>query len=40
MLCLTYYACVFSSTKVVINAEQELPGLEVGGEDVGGKQGE
>jgi hypothetical protein len=25
-LCLPYYACVFSSTKFVIKAEQDLPG--------------
>jgi hypothetical protein len=28
MLCLPYYACVFSSTKLVIRAEQDLPGSE------------
>jgi hypothetical protein len=28
MLCLPYYACVFSSTKLVIWAEQDLPGTE------------
>jgi hypothetical protein len=28
MLCLPYYACVFSSTKSVIKAEQDLPGTE------------
>jgi hypothetical protein len=28
MLCLPYYACVFSSTKLVIRAEQDLPGTE------------
>jgi hypothetical protein len=41
MLCLRYYACVFSSTKLVIRAEQVLPGTERGevrkGE--GGEQG-
>jgi hypothetical protein len=30
MLCLPYYACVFSSTKLVIKAEQDLPGIEGG----------
>jgi hypothetical protein len=30
MLCLPYYACVFSSTKLVIKAEQDLPGTEWG----------
>jgi hypothetical protein len=36
MLCLPYYACVFSSTKLVIRAEQDLPGIEGGrGERVG-----
>jgi hypothetical protein len=34
MLFLPYYACVFSSTKLVIKAEQDLPGTE------GGKEGE
>jgi hypothetical protein len=33
MLCLPYYVCVFSSTKLVIRAEQDLPGTE------GGRQG-
>jgi hypothetical protein len=28
MLCLPYYACLFSSTKLVIKAEQDLPGTE------------
>jgi hypothetical protein len=28
MLCLPYYAYVFSSTKLVIRAEQDLPGTE------------
>jgi hypothetical protein len=28
MLCLLYYAYVFSSTKLVIRAEQDLPGTE------------
>jgi hypothetical protein len=30
MLCLPYYACVVSSTKLVIRAEHDLPGI--GGE--------
>jgi hypothetical protein len=30
MLCLPYYACVFSSTKLVIRTEQDLPGTEWG----------
>jgi hypothetical protein len=30
MLCLPYYAYVFSSTKSVIRAEQDLPESEVG----------
>jgi hypothetical protein len=30
MLCLPYYACVFSSVKSVIRAEQDLPGTEEG----------
>jgi hypothetical protein len=34
MLCLPYYACLFSSTKLVIKAEQDLPGTE------GGKRGD
>jgi hypothetical protein len=39
--CLPYYACVFSSTKLVIRAEQDLPGTEGGrgGENGGGGQG-
>jgi hypothetical protein len=28
MLCLPYYACIFSSTKLVIKAEQDLTGTE------------
>jgi hypothetical protein len=28
MLCLPYYAYVFASTKLVIRAEQDLPGSE------------
>jgi hypothetical protein len=41
MLCLPYYAYVFSSTKLVIRAEQDLPGSEVGrgGKDEGEGQG-
>jgi hypothetical protein len=31
MLCLSYYAYVFSSTKLEIRAEQVLPGSDVGG---------
>jgi hypothetical protein len=31
MLCLPYEAYVFSSTKLVIKAEQDLPGTEGGG---------
>jgi hypothetical protein len=30
MLCLPYYAHVFSSTKLEIRAEQVLPGSDVG----------
>jgi hypothetical protein len=30
MLCLPYYAYVFSSTKLEIRAEQNLPGTEAG----------
>jgi hypothetical protein len=30
MLCVPYYAYVFSSTKLVIRAEQDLPGTEGG----------
>jgi hypothetical protein len=30
MLCLHYYACVFSSTKLEIRAEEILPGSERG----------
>jgi hypothetical protein len=42
MLCLPYYAYVFSSTKLVIRAEQVLPGSEGrrGGEAGGGGRGE
>jgi hypothetical protein len=36
MLCLSYNAYVFPSTKLVIRAEQDLPGTEGGkGEGVG-----
>jgi hypothetical protein len=40
MLCLPY-ACVFSSTKLVIRAKKDLPGTEGGrrGESEGGGQG-
>jgi hypothetical protein len=37
MLCLSYYAYVFSSTKLEIRAEQVLPGSEGGGK--GGRCG-
>jgi hypothetical protein len=37
MLCLPYYPYVISSTKLVIRAEQELPGTEGGR---GGRVGE
>jgi hypothetical protein len=41
MLCLSYYAYVFSSTKLEIRAEQALPGNEgVEGEARGMGQGE
>jgi hypothetical protein len=37
MLCLAYYACVFSLTKLVIKAEQDLPGTDGGrGRESGG----
>jgi hypothetical protein len=41
MLFLPYYACVFSSTKLVLKAEQDLPGTEGrrGGEGRKGGQG-
>jgi hypothetical protein len=40
MLCLSYYAYVFSSTKLEIRAEQFPPGSEGGGgEKVGREQG-
>jgi hypothetical protein len=35
MLCLPYQACVFSSTKLVIKADQDLPGTE---EEEGGRR--
>jgi hypothetical protein len=39
MLCLPYYACVFSSTKLVIKAEQGLHGTERGRVEKVGKGG-
>jgi hypothetical protein len=39
MRCLPYYAYVFSSTKLVIRAEQDLPGTEAGREGQGGEGG-
>jgi hypothetical protein len=39
MLCLPYYNCVFSSTKLVIRAEQDLPGTEQGREREDGEEG-
>jgi hypothetical protein len=40
MLCLSYYAYVFSSTNSVIRAERDLPVTEGGrGEEWGGGQG-
>jgi hypothetical protein len=36
MLCFPDYAYVFSSTKLVIRAEQDLPGTELGREGRGG----
>jgi hypothetical protein len=36
MLCLSYYAYIFSSTKLEIRAEHVLPGSEVGREKAGG----
>jgi hypothetical protein len=39
MLCLPYYACVFSLTKLVIRAEQDLPGTERGREERLGERG-
>jgi hypothetical protein len=35
MLCVPYYACIFSSTKLVIRAEQDLPATEWGGRQGG-----
>jgi hypothetical protein len=42
MLCLSYYAYVFSSTKLEIRAEQVLPGSKGGGREGGswGQEGE
>jgi hypothetical protein len=40
MLCLPYYAYVFSSTKLVIKAEQDLPGTEGEWERGRGERGE
>jgi hypothetical protein len=39
MLCLSYYAYVFSSTKSVTRAERDLPETEGGGDIGGGGQG-
>jgi hypothetical protein len=39
-LCLPYYACVFSSTKLVIRAEQYLPGTEGERRREGGGRGQ
>jgi hypothetical protein len=39
MLCLPYYAYVFSSTKLEIRAEQVLPGSKVGWEERLGVEG-
>jgi hypothetical protein len=36
-LCLPYYSCVFSSTKLVIRAEEDLPGTEGGGGEIVGE---
>jgi hypothetical protein len=38
MLCLSYYAYVFSSTKLEIRAEQVLPGSEGVGDTGWGKK--
>jgi hypothetical protein len=38
MLFLPYYGFVFSSTKLVIKAEQDLPGTEVGMGEGGKRQ--
>jgi hypothetical protein len=42
MLCLSCYAYVFSSSKLEIRAEQDLPGSKGGwwGEDASGVEGE
>jgi hypothetical protein len=40
MLCLSYYAYVFSSTKSVIRAEKHLPETEWWGEGEGEQGGE
>jgi hypothetical protein len=40
MLCLSYYAYVFSSTKSVTRAEQDLPGTEWGEGRKGGGGGQ
>jgi hypothetical protein len=43
MLCFPYYACLFSSTKLVIKAEQDLPETKGGREEMvgyGGQGGE
>jgi hypothetical protein len=37
MLCLPYYAYVFSSTKLVIRADQDLPGTGWGRVKEGGE---
>jgi hypothetical protein len=39
MVCLPYYAYVFSSTKLEIRAEEVLPGTEVGRGGKGGGGG-
>jgi hypothetical protein len=39
MLCLPYYAYVFSSTKLVIRAEKEWPGTEWRRRGEGGEVG-
>jgi hypothetical protein len=39
MLCLPYYGYVFSSTNLVIRAEEDLPGRGGGGKKVGRKVG-
>jgi hypothetical protein len=40
MLCISYYAYVFSSTKLEIRAEQVLPGREVWSGGEGGREGQ